>query len=164
MQLAVIEYARNVLKLKDANTREVDPKSKNLVITVMDDQLNLIGNKRMGGTMRLGAYPAILKPGSVAWKAYFNSSKLAQISLNTISERHRHRYEVNNYYVEMLEKYGMIFSGLSPDGKLCEIVELPISKHPFFLATQFHPEFLARPLAPHKLFTAFCKACKNRKK
>jgi len=155
MQLAVIEYARNVLGLKDANTREINPKSKNLVIDVMADQKeNIVGLGKMGGTMRLGAYPAILKKGSIARSAY---------GQDEIIERHRHRYEVNNTYVEQLEKSGLVFSGLSPNGNLCEIVELPKTVHPFFVATQFHPEFLARPLSPHKLFTAFCKAALTKK-
>jgi len=155
MQLLVIEYARNVLKLKDANTREVNPSSKNIIIDVMEDQKEKIATKRLGGSMRLGAYPAHLKKGTVAEKAY-GSTK--------ISERHRHRYEVNNQYREALEKAGLVFSGLSPDGKLAEIAELPTKNHPFFLGTQFHPEFKARPLSPHPLFTAFIKACIKSKK
>lgn len=156
MQLMVIEYARNVLGLKDATTREINPESKNLVIDVMEDQKAKIESKKMGGSMRLGAYPAVLKKGSVAEKAYKTSN---------ISERHRHRYEVNPAYVEMLEKAGLKFSGTSPDGKLCEIAELSEKDHPFFLGTQFHPEFKARPLSPHPLFSAFIKACiKNKKK
>lgn len=160
MQLMVIEYARNVLGLSDANTREVNPKSKNLVIDVMDSQIENINTHKMGGTMRLGDYKANLKKGTVASLAYFGSPELAKATgSDTITERHRHRYEVNNEYVPQLEKAGLVFSGVSPDGKLMEIAELPKSKHPFFLGTQFHPEFLARPLAPHKLFTAFIKAC-----
>jgi CTP synthase len=156
MQMMVIEYARNVLKLKDANTREVNPDSKNLVIDVMEDQKEKIEKKKMGGTMRLGAYPAKLKKGSVAGDAY---------GLDTISERHRHRYEVNNSYKDALEKAGLVFSGMSPDGMLCEIAELPTNVHPFYLGTQFHPEFSGRPLSPQPLFTAFIKACiKNKKK
>lgn len=155
MQLAVIEYARNVLGIKDANTREINPKSKNLVIDVMENQkVNIMGVGKMGGTMRLGAFKAILSKGSIAEKAY---------GAKEVMERHRHRYEVNNAYVPSLEKAGLVFSGKSPDGNLCEIIELPKSIHPFFLATQFHPEFLARPLAPHKLFTAFCKAALDKK-
>ncbi len=150
MQLLVIEYARNVLGLKDANTPEVNPKSKNLVINVMDSQIDNINKGKMGGTMRLGDYKAILKKGSIAQASYV---------ANDVIERHRHRYEVNNMYVKDLENKGLVFSGTSPDGKLMEIAELPKSKHPFFLGTQFHPEFLARPLAPHKLFSAFIKAC-----
>jgi len=155
MQLLVIEYARNVLKLKDANTREVNPKAKDIVIDIMDDQIEKVENNKLGGSMRLGAYDAHLKKGSIAEKAY---------KASIISERHRHRYEVNNDYREALEKAGLVFSGLSPDFKLCEIAELPKSKHPFFLGTQFHPEFKARPLSPHPLFTAFIKACVNNKK
>ncbi len=160
MQLLVIEYARNVLGLKDANTREINPKAKDIVIDVMEDQKEKIKNKKMGGTMRLGAYPAVLKRGTVAEKAYSISSKK---KISNISERHRHRYEVNNNYRESLEKAGLIFSGVSPDKRLCEIAELPQSKHPFFLGTQFHPEFNARPLHPHPLFTAFIKACLKKK-
>lgn len=156
MQLMVVEYTRNILGLKDANTREVDPSTKNMVIDVMEDQKEKIAKKKMGGTMRLGAYPAVLKSGTIAQCAYVNAE---------ISERHRHRYEVNNDYRERLEKAGLVFSGLSPDGKLCEIAELPENKHPFFLGTQFHPEFKARPLSPHPLFSAFVKAClKNKEK
>jgi CTP synthase len=155
MQLLVIEYARNVLGLKDANTKEVNPSSKNIIIDVMEDQKEKIAMKRLGGSMRLGAYDAVLKKGSVAQKAYAS---------DMISERHRHRYEVNNAYVEALTKAGLVFSGMSPDGKLCEIAELPTSKHPFFLGTQFHPEFKARPLSPHPLFTAFIKACSKKNK
>ncbi|MEI7688612.1 MAG: CTP synthase [Candidatus Nomurabacteria bacterium] len=153
MQLMVIEYARNVLGLKDANTREVDPSSKNIVIDIMEDQKDKLEKKNMGGSMRLGAYPASLKKGTVAHKAYGAAE---------ISERHRHRYEVNNAYREAIEGAGLVFSGLSPDGKLCEIAELPAGKHPFFLGTQFHPEFKARPLSPHPLFTAFIKACQKK--
>ena len=154
MQLLVIEYARNVLKLKDANTREVNPSSKNIIIDIMEDQKEKIATKKLGGSMRLGAFTAHLKKGSVAETAYKSP---------TVSERHRHRYEVNNHYREDLEKAGLVFSGLSPDGKLAEIAELPPSKHPFFLGTQFHPEFKARPLSPHPLFTAFIKACIKKK-
>lgn len=154
MQLLVIEYARNVLGLKDANTREVNPSSKNLVIDIMEDQKEKVEKKKMGGSMRLGAYEAVLKKGTIAEKAYKASN---------ILERHRHRYEVNNAYREALEAKGLVFSGVSPDGSLCEIAELPKSSHPFFLGTQFHPEFKARPLAPHPLFTAFIKACQKRK-
>lgn len=154
MQLMTIEYARNVLGLKDANTREINSKAKDLVIDIMEDQKEKVLNKKMGGSMRLGSYEAIIKKGTVAFKAYGKEK---------IAERHRHRYEVNNSYVERLEKAGLVFSGKSPDGSLCEIAELPSSKHPFFLGSQFHPEFKARPLTPHPLFTAFIKACKKGK-
>lgn len=156
MQLMVIEYARSVLKWKDANTREINPGSSHLVIDIMEDQKEKLEKKNMGGSMRLGAYPCVLKKGTNAQKAY---------NATDISERHRHRYEVNNKYKTDLEKFGLVFSGMSPDGHLCEIAELPQSKHPFFLGTQFHPEFKARPLSPHPLFSAFIQACiKNKKK
>lgn len=150
MQMMVIEYARNVLGLKDANTREVNPNAKNIVIDVMESQKENLINNRYGGSMRLGAYKAVLKDGTLARASY---------SKKEVLERHRHRYEVNPIYVEDLEKKGLVFSGKSPEGKLMEIAELPQSKHPFFLGTQYHPEFLARPLTPHPLFTAFIKAC-----
>ncbi len=155
MQMMVIEYARNVLGLKDANTKEVNPSSKNLVIDVMESQKEHLINKRYGGSMRLGGYTALLKNGTVARHSYGKKE---------VIERHRHRYEVNNNYVKELETAGLVFSGTSPDGKLMEIAELPKSEHPFFLGTQYHPEFLARPLSPHPLFTAFIKACISKKK
>lgn len=99
--------------------------------------------------MRLGAYPCVLKDGTIAAGVYDKKN---------ISERHRHRYEVNNSYIQVLEKAGLVFSGTSPDGQLMEIAELPKSQHPFYLGTQFHPEFLGRPLTPHPLFTAFIRA------
>lgn len=150
MQLMVIEYARNVLGIKDANTREVNPKSKNIIIDVMEEQKDLIENNRMGGTMRLGDYPCVLKEKTLARSLYGKSS---------IVERHRHRYEVNNNYLEALEKSGLVFSGFSPNKKLMEIAELPKDIHPFFIGVQFHPEFLARPLDPHPVFSGFIKAC-----
>jgi len=149
MQLLVIEYARNVLGLKGANTAEVNPHAKHLVIDVMPDQKQKIKEGHFGGTMRLGAYPAILKKDTIAEGAY---------GKRKVEERHRHRYEVNPDYIKRLEKGGLVFSGTSPDGKLMEIAELPREKHPFFLGTQFHPEFQARPLKPHPLFTEFIKA------
>ena len=149
MQLAVLEYAQNVVKIKDASTEEINPKAKHLVIGVMEEQKEKIAEKDMGGTMRLGEYPASLKSGSMAMKAYKSKE---------ITERHRHRYEVNNEYIDKLEEKGLIFSGKSPDGKLMEIAELPIEDHPFFVGVQFHPELQARPLNPHPLFTSFVKA------
>jgi CTP synthase len=150
MQMMVIEYARNVLGLKDANTKEVNPNSKNIVIDVMETQKDNLKNNSYGGSMRLGGYKALLKAGSVAAGAY---------GAKEVIERHRHRYEVNPNYIKDIEAAGLVFSGRSPDGDLMEIAELPKSEHPFFLGTQFHPEFLARPLSPHPLFTAFIKAC-----
>jgi CTP synthase len=154
MQMMVIEYARNVLRLKDANTKEVNPGSKNVVIDVMESQKEILRNNAYGGSMRLGGYKAILKKGTIAEASYGKKE---------IIERHRHRYEVNPLYIAPLEKAGLVFSGRSPDGKLMEIAELPKLEHPFFLGTQFHPEFLAHPLAPHPLFSAFTKACSKKK-
>jgi CTP synthase len=164
MQLMTIEYARNKLKLKDANTTEIDPKTKNPIIDIMPDQKEKMEDKNYGGSMRLGLYPAKLLKDSIAQEAYsyFAGKKLPKAT-TLIKERHRHRYEVNQKYVEKLEKAGLVFSGKSPDGMLCEIAELPRSIHPFFLGTQFHPEFMARPLAPHPLFTEFMKAAKAKK-
>lgn len=150
MQLAVIEYARNVAGLKDANTVEIDKHAACPVIDIMPEQKERLRKKEYGATMRLGAYPATLKKETIARNAY---------NRKDISERHRHRYEVNPEYIERLEKAGLIFSGTSPDGKLMEIAELPREKHPFFLGTQFHPEFQSAPLAPHPLFVEFLKAC-----
>jgi len=154
MQMMVIEYARNVLGLKDANTKEVNPNSKNIVIDVMESQKENLKNNSYGGSMRLGGYKAMLTPKSLASMAYGKKE---------VVERHRHRYEVNPNYIKDLEEAGLVFSGRSPDGSLMEIAELPKSEHPFFLGTQFHPEFLARPLNPHPLFSAFVKACVGKK-
>ncbi|MFA6274311.1 MAG: CTP synthase [Candidatus Paceibacterota bacterium] len=155
MQIMTIAYARSKVCLKEANSFELDSKTVYPVIATMQDQIEKIKNKNYGGTMRLGAYPAILKEGTIAEKAY-GSKK--------ISERHRHRYEVNPVYIEQLEKAGLVFSGRSPDKILMEIAELPQKIHPFYLGTQFHPEFKSRPLSPHPLFTAFIKASINNKK
>lgn len=155
MQLAVIEYARHIAGLAGANTAEVDPKSPHLVIDVMPEQKAKIARKEYGGTMRLGEYPATLKKGTLAEKAY---------GTKKIIERHRHRYEVNPEYIARLEEAGMIFSGTSPDGVLMEIAELPKSVHPFFVGVQFHPEFQSSILAPQPLFNAFIKAAVKRRK
>ncbi len=155
MQLAVLEYARNILKLKDASTEEINPKATDLVVGIMPEQRENIARSDMGGTMRLGAYTARLTPKSQAALAYKTSE---------ITERHRHRYEINPDYVERLETAGMVFSGKSSDKRLMEIVELPKTVHPFFVATQFHPELIARPLRPHPLFTAFVKSSYESKK
>ena len=154
MQLLVTEYARNVLGRKDAITTEINPDAKSPVIDVMPEQKEKLAKGDYGGSMRLGAYPAYLREGTVARAAY---------GAEMVQERHRHRYEVNPEYIKPLEDAGLVFSGVSPDEKLMEIAELPKKKHPFFLGTQFHPEFLARPLAPHPLFTAFIKAASKKK-
>lgn len=144
MQCAVIEYARNVVGLKGANSKEFDENPTHPVIDIMLEQKNVKG---YGGTMRLGAYDCKLKEGSVAQKAY---------GTLTISERHRHRYEVNNEYIELISNAGLVFSGMSPDGMLAEIVELP--KLDWFVACQFHPEFKSRPDRPHPLFYGLVEA------
>lgn len=149
MQLMVVEYARNILGFKDANTTEINPKTPYPVIDIMPEQKKLLQDKKYGATMRLGSYKANLKKNSIAHNAYGS---------DVILERHRHRYEVNPDFVKKVEDAGLVFSGTSPDGVLMEIAELPKEKHPFFLGTQFHPEFQARPLSPHPLFTAFIKA------
>ncbi len=153
MQLMTIEYARNVLGLVGAQTAEINPKSAHLIIDIMPDQKKKLLEKNFGGSMRLGSYPAKIVKGSIAFESY---------KKEMIMERHRHRYEVNPEYIERLVTGGLVFSGTSPDGRLMEIAELPKSVHPFFLGTQFHPEFLARPLSPHPLFTEFIKAAKNK--
>lgn len=147
MQLATIEFARHMAGMKDANTEEVDPKSKHPVIHIMPEQAAIIRKKMFGGSMRLGSYKCVLAEGTISRRAYGSAE---------ISERHRHRYEVNNTYREKLRQAGLVIAGTSPDGLLVEIVE--VKDHPFFVGTQFHPEFLSRPLRPHPLFKAFVKA------
>jgi len=149
MQCAVIEYARNVAGLKGANSKEFDENALYPVIDIMLEQKNVKG---YGGTMRLGAYECHLKKGSVAEKAY---------GTDVISERHRHRYEVNNEYLDKIASAGLVFSGMSPDGMLAEIVELP--KLDWFVACQFHPEFKSRPDKPHPLFKGLIDAAIKQK-
>ncbi len=155
MQLMVVEYARNVLGIKDANTSEIDPTAGNLVIDIMPEQKKLIAEGKYGATMRLGSYPAHLRKNSIAHTAY---------GAQEAKERHRHRYEINPKYHIRFTEGGLIFSGISPDRRLIEIAELSKTVHPFYLGTQFHPEFKSRPLNPHPLFTAFIKACVAKKK
>ncbi|MGQ9708626.1 MAG: glutamine amidotransferase-related protein, partial [bacterium] len=145
LQVAVIEFARNVCGLKGANSTEFDPNTPYPVIHLMPAQRR---TRRKGGTMRLGAYPCVLKPGTLAHRSYRR---------NFIYERHRHRYELNIRFLPLFQRAGLIPSGRSPDRSLIEIVEL--KDHQFFLATQFHPEFKSRPLSPHPLFLAFIQAC-----
>jgi len=161
MQMAVIEYARNALGLKKANTPEADPKTPDPVIHVMPDQEKYLREKKYGGTIRLGSWPCKVLKGSVVESSYssFVATDNNVMVDNVIHERHRHRYEVNNDYKKALADAGLVFSGTSPDGKLTEAVELPRSVHPFFVGTQFHPEYKSRPLSPHPLFCAFIDAC-----
>jgi len=151
MQLAVVEYARNVCGMKDANTTEVEKNTPFPVIDFIPDQVKIIVESRYGATMRLGAYPAQLAEGSLVRKIYSDSK---------VFERHRHRYEVNPKYIEQIEAKGLKFSGRSPDGVLMEFMELPT--HPYFVATQAHPEFKSRPMKPAPLFDGLIKAAKKK--
>lgn len=144
MQVAVIEFARNVLGLADANSAEIDPETANPVIDIMPEQKNV---SEMGGTMRLGQYPCVLNPESKSYQLY---------GASMIYERHRHRYEVNNDYREEFVQHGVIFAGTSPDNHIVEMMEIPA--HPWFVACQFHPEFKSRPNRPHPLFRGFVSA------
>ena len=172
MQMATIEFARNILNLKDANSSEVNEKTKNPVIHIMDEQKKFLKEKQYGGTIRLGAWPCLIKKGSNLEKIYLkyggsmdnpwyqiNPSKLHKekpAKGKLIFERHRHRYEFNNDYKNLFEKNGFIISGTSPDGNLVEAIE--ISDHKFFIGTQFHPEYISRPLTPHPIFLAFVES------
>jgi CTP synthase len=150
LQCLAIEVARDLGGLPDANSTEFDPETPHPVIATMADQEDVVAGERdMGGTMRLGLYPAVLAEGSLVRELY---------GTEIVSERHRHRYEVNNAYRGVLEQAGLICSGVSPDGRLVEFVELPRSAHPYFVATQAHPEFLSRPTRPHPLFTGLVAA------
>ncbi|MBM4117487.1 CTP synthetase, partial [bacterium] len=149
LQAAVVEYARHVAGLPGADSTEFDPQCAAPVICLMEEQKGMV---QMGGTMRLGAYPCHLLAGSRAEESYGHSE---------ISERHRHRYEVNNAFREKLGRAGLVFSGLSPDGQLVEMIEL--SAHPFFVACQFHPELKSRPRRAHPLFRAFVAAARARR-
>lgn len=150
MQLAVVEFARNVCKLKDANSIEIDENTPHPVITFLPEQVKILKESRYGATMRLGSYPAHLKRGSLVHRLYGEE---------VVYERHRHRYEVNPEYVDILEKHGLLFSGRSPDGRLMEFLELP--DHKFFVATQAHPEFKSRPMRPSPLFDGLIKYAKG---
>ncbi len=150
----VIEYARSELGLEGASSSEFDPDTKFPVIATMEEQQDIVsGDGDMGGTMRLGAYDAVLAPGSITAEVYGSER---------VSERHRHRYEVNNSYRGRLEEAGLVFSGLSPDRSLVEFVELPRDVHPYFVATQAHPEFKSRPTRPHPLFAGLVGAALER--
>jgi len=155
LQCMVIEYARNIIGITDASSTEFDPETPNPIIATMADQHDVVAGERdMGGTMRLGMYPAALKAGSTAERVY-NSS--------LIEERHRHRYEVNNSYRGQLEEAGLVFSGTSPDDRLVEFVELPVDVHPYYIATQAHPELRSRPTKAHPLFSGLIEAALNRR-
>lgn len=147
LHLAVVEFCRNVLGIADADTTEISPKTKNPVIDIMENQKTKLASKQMGNSMRLGIYKCRLIPSTLAKKLYEKTS---------ILERHRHRWEVNNAYVAKMSKAGLIVSGINPESKLVEIIELV--RHPFFIASQFHPELISRPLSPHPLFVGFIKS------
>lgn len=155
MQLMVVEFARNVAGFAHAHTTEADAATPHPVIDILPEQRKNLAEKNYGASMRLGAYPTVLQRGTIAYRAYREP---------LVSERHRHRYEVNPAYIERLAKKGLVFSGFSPDRKLMEIAELPESTHPFFVGTQFHPEFQSRPLSPHPLFAAFLNAASQEKR
>jgi CTP synthase len=155
LQCMVIEYARNVVGLEGASSTEFEPDSKYPVIATMAEQLDIVeGKGDMGGTMRLGLYDAVLQDNSVVAETY---------GATKVSERHRHRYEVNNAYRDQLGEAGFVFSGTSPDGKLVEFVELPRETHPYYVATQAHPELSSRPTRPHPLFVGLVKAALDRR-
>ncbi len=162
MQLACVEFAKNVLKIDDANSEEVDPKAKNKIIHSIpfDKKYQVI--KGTGTSMRLGTYPCVLDKKSKTYKIYKKYDKVDENSV--VLERHRHRFEFNNEFLEIFEKNGFVFSGKSPDGKFVEYIELPEAIHPFFIATQAHPEYKSTPLDPHPVFLEFVKAAFKRKK
>ena len=178
MQMATVEFARNVLWMKGANSEEINPKTKFPVIHIMPHQKEYLAKKQYGGTIRLGAWPCILKKGTKLYGAYkkfgqkgsgrwyesnplTKGSTLRRANIDLIFERHRHRYEFNNKYKVKFEKEGFVISGTSPDGKLVEAIE--IKNHPFFVGTQFHPEYLSSPLAPHPIFVSFIESVVKQK-
>jgi CTP synthase len=152
MQLAVVEFARNAAGLKKAHTTEVNPDSPHPVIHIMPDQEKEMLEKNYGATMRLGNWDCSLKNNTHAYDAYGQA---------IVKERHRHRYELNNDYREQLQQAGLILSGISPDDRLVEIIELPKTVHPFFVGTQFHPEFASQFMKPNPLFSALVSASKS---
>ena len=146
----MIEFARDVVGLEGASSSEFDPDTPHAVIATMAEQLAIVGGEGdLGGTMRLGAYDAVLTPGTIVAELY---------GTDKVSERHRHRYEVNNAYRDKLEEAGLVISGVSPDTSLVEFVELPRETHPYFVATQAHPEFKSRPTRSHPLFRGLVAA------
>ncbi|MBI4097680.1 MAG: CTP synthase (glutamine hydrolyzing) [Candidatus Levybacteria bacterium] len=158
MQLAVISYARDVLGIKDANTEENDPNGKNLVIHLMPKQKEFMARRAYGGTMRLGAWKAMVKKGTRAYSLYEKYNDFIDKSKGLTSERHRHRFEFNNDYLKQFEKEGFVVAARSVEEGLVEIIELPEKDHPFYLGTQGHPEYKSRPLRPHPIFLGFIDA------
>lgn len=164
MQLAVISYARDVLGIKNANTEENEPKGKESVIHLMPKQKEFMDKRSYGGTMRLGAWDAIVNDDTMAYKLYDKYDDFIDKAKGLTSERHRHRFEFNNDYLERFEKKGFIIAAKSVEEGLVEIIELPKSEHPFYLGTQGHPEYKSRPLRPHPLFLGFVQAVSELKK
>jgi len=158
MQLASIEFARHVANLEDANTEEVNPKTKHPIIHSIPFDAKYQKIKGAGASMRLGAYDCILKPGTLSYEIYKKHNAFKDLKRNLISERHRHRYEFNNAYRQTLEEKGFVISGTSPDDFFVEMIELPKETHPFFLATQAHPEYKSAPLKPHPIFIEYLRA------
>ncbi|BCX15645.1 MAG: CTP synthetase [Candidatus Parcubacteria bacterium] len=160
LQLMIVEFARNICGLKGAHTTEVNPKTKYPVVDILEEQKKLLKEKLYGGTMRLGDWECQIKKGTIAYEAYkkIYVNQRKQPAFISVLERHRHRYEINPKYHKILQKYGFVFSGTSQKGILVEIGELPQKIHPFFLGTQFHPEFKSRFLHPHPLFVEFIRA------
>ena len=146
-QMAVLEYARNVCGLKAANSAEIEPKASEPVVCILPEQEEVEG---LGGTMRLGGYDMKIRHGTLAWELY---------KKDMVRERFRHRYNVNIKYIDMLEKAGLVFSGMAPEKRIMQILELPAGKHPFFIGVQYHPEFTSKPLNPNPIFMGFLKAC-----
>ena len=164
MQMAVIEFSRNNLNLKDANSEEVNPETKDMVIHMMEDQKERIAKKEYGGTIRLGAWPCKIVKDTLLEKYYTKYSNELCMDLPVVQEKHRHRYEFNYEYRKRMEEKGLILSGVSPDGTLVEAIELSEKEHPFFIGTQYHPELKSRFLVPHPLFLGFVEACMKEKK
>jgi CTP synthase len=162
MQMATIEFARNVAGLKSANTTEVDDDTPHPVIHIMPDQEKKMLNREYGASMRLGGWDCVISRGTKTEKAYLEAGIIKATGSAKINERHRHRFEFNNAYREQLVKAGLTVAGTTPDGKLVEIIEL--KDHPYFVGSQFHPEFQSRPLSPHPLFAGFIKAVVKLKK
>ncbi len=162
MQIATIDFARNVCGLKEANSEEIDPKTPFPIIHIMPDQKKKLAQKDFGGSMRLGSYVCELIKGTTAYESYNHSKNSVSGQPPLITERHRHRYEFNNEYKDLMINKGLIISGVNKDRDLVEIIEL--SNHPFFVGAQFHPEFQSRPLRPHPLFVGLIKAARKKSK
>ncbi|HZZ98860.1 MAG TPA: CTP synthase [Candidatus Saccharimonadia bacterium] len=161
MQLAVVEFARHVLGWPDANSQEVDPDSKHQVIHIIPEQNRILEDRAYGGTMRLGGWECFVKKGTLPWKAYEKFGGFIDKKTGLTSERHRHRYEFNDSYLNALEKAGLVIAGRSKKEDLVELIQLPTQVHPFFVGTQGHPEYKSTPLHPHPIFMAFMEAVKK---